>query len=52
VNVTLCAQYPSIIREYNVCFTTIEQHRDALTGEWQVSVRDSCVNTCARTVVH
>lgn len=27
--------YPSLIQEYNVCFTTIERSRDVVTGQWK-----------------
>ncbi len=29
--------YPSIIQEYNVCFTTVDRKKDETTGEWQLS---------------
>ena len=29
--------YPSIIQEYNVCFTTVDRKKDDTTGEWLLS---------------
>ena len=29
--------YPSLIQEYNVCFTTTERSRDPLSGQWRPS---------------
>jgi DNA polymerase alpha subunit A len=29
--------YPSIIQEYNVCFTTVDRRKDETTGEWMLS---------------